>query len=239
MRIERRSTLAGAKEAQGIVVVIDVLRVFTCAAMMFNYGATELVLVATADEAFEFRRRYPHYLIAGEIGGKQVDGFDLGNSPTEIIERGERYFKGRKVVLRSSAGTQGATTLKANVQEIIVTGYLTASAVARYIRNKKENGLIVTLLAMGSEGKIKSIEDECCGDYIEHLLTDTTYDQVNALRECLHDPLIAGSLRGDRPHLPSEDIVFSLQRDLFDFVMLGERTGDMVILKAIGNSLKA
>jgi 2-phosphosulfolactate phosphatase len=226
MKIERRSTLAGAKEAQGIVVVIDVLRAFTCAAMMFNYGISELVLVATADEAFEFRRRDPRYLIAGEIGGKQVDGFDLGNSPDEIIEKGEHYFKGRKVILRSSSGTQGATALKANVQEIIVTGYLTASAVARYIRNKKENELIVTLLGMGSEGKEKSTEDECCGNYIEHLLTGTTYDQVSALRECLDDPLIVRSL-----HLPSEDIVLSLQRDLFDFVMLGERAGDTVILK--------
>jgi 2-phosphosulfolactate phosphatase len=233
MKIERRSTLVGAREARGIVVVIDVLRAFTCAAMMLRYGVSELVLVATAEEAVALRLVDPSWLIAGEIGGKQVEGFDLWNSPAEIARKGESYFRQRKVALRSSSGVQGAIAVKDSVQEIIVTGYSTASAVARYIRSKEDKDLLVTVLGMGSEGKHKSIEDEFCGDYIEHLLTNTAYDHLSAVWECLHHPAISNSFRGEQPCMPVEDVVLSLQRDLFDFVMVGKPAGNTVVVRPI------
>lgn len=232
-RIERRSTLSGARDARGIVVVIDVLRAFTCAAMMFRYGVSELMLVASAEEAIELRRLDPTWLIAGEIGGRQVEGFDLWNSPAEIAGKGESYFRQRKVALRSSSGVQGAIALKDTAKEIIVTGYSTASAVARYIRNKEDKDLLVTVLGMGSEGKQKSIEDEYCGNYIEHLLTNTPYDHLTAVWECLHHPAISDSFRGASPRLPVEDVVLSLQRDLFDFVMVGKPAGNTVALRPV------
>src|ERR1700724_2030750 len=217
MKVERRSTLSGAETAEGLAVVIDVLRAFSCAALMFSYGIEELVLVATPAEALDFRRRDQNYIVAGERQGNKVDGFDLGNSPAEMVEKGEPYFKGRKVVLRSSSGTQGAVAVRAAAQEIIIASYMTASAVARYIRRKDPNGLLVTLLGMGSEGTDKSVEDERCGDYIEHLLINSAYDHVDAMWECLHDPLILKILRGERPNVPMQDVILSLQRDLFDF----------------------
>lgn len=233
MRVERRSTLAGARGAEGVIVVLDVLRAFTCAAMMFSYGAEELVLVATPEEALEYRRRDPSYVIAGEVKGEKVEGFDLGNSPSEIIEKGEGYFKRRKVALRTSSGTQGALAVRATAQEIIIGAYTTASAVARYIGKRYGNEVIVTLLGMGLEAKEESIEDERCGDYIEHLLTGRSYDHVAAIWECLQDPLIARSLRGERAHLGREDVILSLQRDLFDFVMIGAAGPDSVIVRPI------
>jgi len=57
MRVERRSLLAGAADAQGIVVVIDVLRAFSCSALMFHYGVRDLALVRTPQEALAFRDR--------------------------------------------------------------------------------------------------------------------------------------------------------------------------------------
>jgi len=233
MRVERRSTLTGAHGAEGIVVVIDVLRAFTCAAMMFGYGIEELALVATPEEALEYRRRDSSCLVAGEVKGRKVDGFDLGNSPREIMEKGERYFSHRKVAVRSSSGAQGAVAVSGTAQEIIVASYMTAAAVARYIRRKEKNQLPVTLLGMGLEAREPSVEDERCGDYIEHLLTNRAYDHVAAVWECLQDPLIAKSLRGERPHLPKEDVILCLQRDVFDFAMIGKPAGNSVIVKAI------
>src|SRR5437763_12910661 len=112
IRVERRSTLAGGRQAAGTVVVIDVLRAFTCAAMMFGYGIRKLVLVGDTEEALALRRADPEYVVAGEVNGVKPDTFDVGNSPSEIIEKGESYFQGRKVVLRSSAGTQGALAVR-------------------------------------------------------------------------------------------------------------------------------
>jgi 2-phosphosulfolactate phosphatase len=239
VRVERRSALAGAQGAEGIVVVIDVLRAFTCASIMFGYGASELVLVGATEQAWELRRRDSSYLLAGEVDGIEVDGFDVPNSPKEIMEKGEIFFKRRKVVLRSSSGTQGAVAAAPTAREIVIAGYTTASAVARYISKKieskrKEDGdLVVTLVAMGLAAREKSVEDERCADYIEHLLNKRPYDHLAAIGECLTDPLIAKALGGERQHLPKEDVVLSLQRDVFDFAMVGKRVGDAVVVTPV------
>ena len=66
---------AGSLGADGIVVVIDVLRAFTSAAMMFRYGISEFLLVATAEEALDLRRSDPTWLLAGEVNGRKINSF--------------------------------------------------------------------------------------------------------------------------------------------------------------------
>ena len=55
MIVERRSLLDGAADARGMVIVIDVLRAFSCSALMFHYGVRDLALVRTPEEALAFR----------------------------------------------------------------------------------------------------------------------------------------------------------------------------------------
>jgi 2-phosphosulfolactate phosphatase len=229
MRVERRSLLDGATGARGTVVVIDVLRAFSCSALMFHFGVRDLALVRTPQEALAFRERDPDYLVAGEVKGVKVDGFDVGNSPADIVSKGEAFFSRRRVAVRSSAGTQGVLAAAATADEVILGSYMTASAIARHIKTRHEAGgasAQVTIVAMGFEGIRPSVEDERCGDYIEHLLLNgdarrRRYDHVEALAACLSDPDIAASLRGEHAYRPKEDIVLALQRDLFEFAMVG------------------
>jgi 2-phosphosulfolactate phosphatase len=221
------SLLAGAQEARGIAVVIDVLRAFSCSSLMFHYGVRDLALVRTPEEALAFRDRDPDYLVAGEIKGRRCEGFDVGNSPADIVSKGEPFFRGRRVAVRSSAGTQGVLAAAAHADQVILGSYMTASAVARYIRDFSQvdalvrgHDTIVSIVAMGYEGTQPSVEDERCADYIEHLLTGAPYDHLAATWEFLNDPEIAASLRGEHDYRPKEDIVLALQRDLFDFVMV-------------------
>ena len=234
MKVERARLLTGAADAQGIVVVIDVLRAFSCSALMFHYGVRDLALVRTPQEALAFRERDPDYLVAGEVKGVKVEGFDLGNSPADIVSKGEAFFRNRRVAVRSSAGTQGVLAAAAHAQQVILGSYMTADAIARYVRTTGGNDAVVTIVAMGFEGIKPSVEDERCGDYIEHLLTvgagtgGRAYDHLAAIWECLHDSDIATSLRGGHHYRPKEDIVLALQRDLFDFVMVGRLEGGHV-----------
>jgi len=243
MHIQRRSLLTGAADARGVVVVIDVLRAFSCSALMFHYGIRDLALVKSPQEALGFRERDSDYLVAGEVKGVKVEGFDLGNSPAEIVSRGESFFRGRRVAARSSAGTQGVIAAAARADLVILGSYMTAAATAAYIRDRAHVDALtgghettVTIVAMGFEGARPSVEDERCGDYLEHLLGASDhfrqgyggpplhrkpYDHLRAIWECVHDPDIAASLRGDHDYRPKEDIVLALQRDLFDFVMVG------------------
>jgi 2-phosphosulfolactate phosphatase len=229
MNVERRSLLAGAADARGIVVVIDVLRAFTCSALMFRYGIRDLALVRSPEEALAFRAADPRYLVAGEVKGRRVDGFDIGNSPADVVTKGESFFNGRRVAARSSAGTQGVLAAAPRATQLILGSYLTAAATAAFIRDSaRVHALVhgeevaVTLVAMGFEGTRPSIEDDRCADYLEHLLTGTPYDHLQTLWDCMHDPEIAASLRGEHDYRPREDVVLALQRDLFDFVMIGQ-----------------
>ena len=230
MQIQRRSLLAGAADARGIVVVIDVLRAFSCSALMFHYGIRDLALVRTPEEALGFRDRDPDHLVAGEVKGLRVEGFDIGNSPADIVSKGESFFRGRHVAARSSAGTQGVLAAAAHAEQVILGSYMTASATAAYIRDHAQVDALVrghettvTIVAMGSEGVRPSVEDERCGDYLDHLLRGGGYDHLGAVWECMNDPEIAASLRGEHDYRPKEDIVLALQRDLFDFAMIGRR----------------
>src|SRR5690349_24909649 len=103
MQIER-ATNETCAVATGIVVAIDVIRAFTTAAFALAAGARDIVPVGTVEQALELRARFPGALLMGEVGGYPIDGFDFGNSPTALLGRD---LAGRRLIQRTSAGTQG------------------------------------------------------------------------------------------------------------------------------------
>src|SRR6266508_6970461 len=99
-----RATLETCGAAIGAVVVIDVIRAFTTAAFAFAAGAREIVLTSAVEEALALRAHFPGALVMGEVDGLPVEGFDFSNSPAELIGRD---LGGRRMIQRTSAGTQG------------------------------------------------------------------------------------------------------------------------------------
>jgi 2-phosphosulfolactate phosphatase len=65
-----------------------------------------------------------------------LENADLGNSPSEIIQKGEAWFKGRTVIHRTTAGVTGAAAALEGAEEVILGSFLTAKAVADYILGK-------------------------------------------------------------------------------------------------------
>ena len=68
MEIRLASLLQGP-QAAGTTIIIDVFRAFTTAAVAFDRGATQIVLVAEVDEALALRRRGAGHLCMGEVDG--------------------------------------------------------------------------------------------------------------------------------------------------------------------------
>jgi 2-phosphosulfolactate phosphatase len=77
----RRVNRLEASSARGVVIVIDVIRAFSVAAYAFTGGAQAIWLVRTVEEAQAMRQREPQALLAGEVGGRLISGFDFNNSP--------------------------------------------------------------------------------------------------------------------------------------------------------------
>lgn len=219
LRIVRKSLLSGAQQAEGIAVVIDVLRAFTSAAFMVHLGAKEIILLARAGDVLELKRT-EGCLAVGEIDGRMVPGFDLGNSPAAILEAGAERFAGRVVAQRTSAGVAGAVAAAESAAQVILGSYVTARAIARYIAGQPPPGGSVSLVAMGSGGEERTPDDELCADYLEHLLTSRPYDHTAALKQIVAHQCTQKFLRGDSVHYPPADPIYCLQRDLFDFVLV-------------------
>lgn len=217
----RRVDRSEAGEARGVVIVIDVIRAFTVAAYAFAGGARRLWLVRTTDEAFALRQREPQALLAGEIGGRLIPGFDLNNSPALMAATDVR---GRTVIQRTGAGTQGAVGAL-NAEHLLVCSLANARATAMYARKLAETtGGLVTLLP--TDQRLPYIgEDTVCADYLEALLSG----QENARGQLADNlALLEESGRfdflkqGDKDFL-FEDIALIKGADRFDFVMVGQR----------------
>jgi 2-phosphosulfolactate phosphatase len=231
MQVIRRQLLVGAREIDHVAVVIDVFRACTTCAVLLACGVKRVYLTEEVEEARQLAKDEDH-LLAGEDQGRMPSGFDLGNSPSEILTRDPRDIDGRTAVLRTSGGTRGAVAASGRGSALFLGSYLTATATARAVRSacETEGNDRVTLVAVGQDGLVPSIEDDACADYLEHLLARTGYSHADVIRSLLRDPFIGSALRGELPYFPAGDVVLGLQRDLFDFALVASREQGRVVV---------
>lgn len=231
MEVIHTRLLEGARTAAGTAVIIDVFRAFTCAPLLFALGIQKLILVSTPQEAFALKAKNSRLVLIGEVGGIPIDGFDLGNSPSEILKRGASFFTGKTIVQRTSSGVQGVLIALDVADEVLPASYALAKSTARYILSKQPSR--VSLVAMGWELKHVAPEDEWCARYISHLLGVNDYDHNTALAEILFHKTTRKFFNPDQPHFPPEDPIMCLQLNVYNFVLRAERDGDGVVVGRI------
>lgn len=214
----------GARAAEGLAVVIDVFRAFTCEPLMFHCGARRVVLQGDPAACLAWRQREPDAVLVGEVDEQPIEGFDLTNSPSLILRAGRDLFEGRTVVHRTTSGVTGALTALGRCDEVLLGSFAVAGATADWIRARRP--AVVSLVAMGIRSTAQAPEDEACGDCLESLLTGRSYDHPEAMAGILAHETAQKFLRGDKAYLPREDPVYCLQRDLFDFALRAERRED-------------
>jgi 2-phosphosulfolactate phosphatase len=218
-------SLSRVNEAQGSIVVIDVLRAFTTAAYAFNQGAEKIIPVATAHEAFELRNKIPGSLIIGEELGLTPKGFDLGNSPEEIINHD---LSNKTLIQRTSAGTQGLVLSKAQTN-LMTASFVVAKATAKFLRalNPEILSFIISGDSMGRDGD----EDLACADYIAALIQNQNPDPDKFTSRILTSSVGRSYLSGGINYLSEKDIAMSSRVDLFDFVMAIRKEDDLLVMR--------
>jgi len=220
VKIRRANLVDGARAATGTAVIIDVYRAFTTAAFCVAAGAREIVLVDRPEEAFALQARDPDVFLTGEVGGKPIRGFDAGNSPSALAGID---LSGRRVVQRTSAGTQGVCAATAAAR-IVLASFVIARATARYVAAV---GGEITLVAMGEKGTRATNEDEACASYLEALLQG-------------EDPATPGfiepvwlSERGWPDWFPRRDAELALEVDRFSFALPVFREDGLLIARPV------
>jgi 2-phosphosulfolactate phosphatase len=226
MKIKRLSLIEGAKEAQGLTVIIDVFRAFTTAAYVMANGAEKIIPLSSVEQAFRLREEHPNWIIMGEVGGKTVPGFDYGNSPADVKNLD---FTGRTIIQRTSAGTQGIANAT-QAEERMVGSFVIAEATVEYI--KQRNPEQVSLVAMGWGGKEKSIEDELFAEYIKKRLTGLTPDFQEIQNRIRNNPQGAKFFDPDKPEFREEDFYAAMALDRFNFALKVE-TGEQAYIRKV------
>ena len=116
-----------AREQRAVAIVVDALRASATITLLLHRGASDVVVVKEVAEAHDYRRAHTDALLVGERGGLKVDGFDLGNSPSEI-QRAD--VQGRQIAFTSTTGAQRMVDCL-GASSILVGTTINATAVAR------------------------------------------------------------------------------------------------------------
>ncbi len=221
MRVTRASLIDGAHGATGTAVIIDVYRAFTTAAFCIGAGAREVVLVRDVDDALRLKRDDPSLFLTGEIGGRPIDGFDVGNNPSKIRDLD---LTGRRVVQRTSAGTQGVVAAAEIAERVVLGSFVMASAIARHLRSV---GGEVTLVAMGDDATTPNEEDEGCAAYLEALLDGRKPPPVPSMFRWRE------STRDWPAWFPRDDALLGCEVDRFDFALPVTREGGLLVARPV------
>ena len=219
MKVTVARFLEGARTATGHAVIVDVFRAFTTAAFCIAAGAREIVLVSDHEQALAMKRADPTLFLTGEIGGRPIPGFDAGNSPSAIEPLD---LRGRRVVQRSSSGTQGVVAA-VRAEAILLGSFVTAAATCRYLRDR---AMEVTLVAMGDGGTESNAEDPACVEHLASLLGGTPVDVQAAIAAL-------PQWRNERwpDWFPRRDAELACQVDRFDFALPVTREGGLLVAR--------
>ncbi len=228
----KRRLVETCSDATGMVVVIDVLRAFTTTAYAFAAGATKIVLVGTVEEAFALREQIPGALLSGEVGGLPIKRFDLPNSPTVIAEMD---LKGRTLVERTTAGTQGIVRSE-RAEVLLAASFCNARATARYVQARSPEA--VTFVITGVFEDNNGDEDAACADYMEALLTGEAPDPVSYLERVRESKAALKFRDPAQPDFPVSDLEYAMQADKFDFAMVVRREEGRLVMRAMGEQVR-
>ena len=222
----RQLNLDNCHEARGLVVVIDVLRAFSTAAYALQAGAQEIVLVSGVDEALALRDHLDNSLVMGEVGGLRPQGFDLGNSPADLLELD---LRGKRLIQRTGAGTQGVVR-STGADRLWAASFVCVSATVRAINllGPQEVTFIVTGIHENRDGD----EDIACAEYMSALLQGEQPDPqpfLERVRNSASGKLFTG-LPGE--DFLSQDLELAMQVDRFAFCMPVVRSEGLMVLRA-------
>ena len=211
MNFKLVNSYENAGEAEGLVVVIDVLRAFTTSCFIINNNARQLIAVDDLETALKLKKKYPEYILIGERKGIKPEGFDHGNSPQEVKDVD---FKGKTVVLTTTTGTRGVNR-SVNADEVITGSFVNAKAVADYIFKSRPN----TVSFVCTDDSYFDNEDFLCASYIKSLIEKKPLNFAEIKSYLRKHPCSYGYIAKPLTKYAKEDFALSLTVDTFDFVL--------------------
>jgi len=153
------------QDVQGrVVAVIDVLRASTTIAVALSHGARAIIPMESPDDAVTRSKQFERGAVrlAGERRMLKMDGFDLGNSPSE---HSREAVEGKTVLLSTTNGTKALLAVQ-GARDVVVASYVNLSAVSTMLRTALRGGADITLVCAGQDRQFALEDAACAGRYV-------------------------------------------------------------------------
>lgn len=160
--------------ADGVAVVIDVLRATTTIVYALEAGAREVLPCLEIDEARRLAASLPpnQALLGGERKGRRIDGFDLGNSPNEYTPQ---RVGGKRVVLTTTNGTR-AILQCGGARRVLVAAFANVGAICAALLGQPR----IHLVCAGTDGEYSRDDVLLAGLIVERLRQSGLNYELNA-----------------------------------------------------------
>ncbi|MDH5397813.1 MAG: 2-phosphosulfolactate phosphatase [Cyclobacteriaceae bacterium] len=143
-----------------IAVVVDILRATSCMVTGLAHHVVSIKPFTDLDECLKMREK--GWIVAGERGGKKVEGFDMGNSPFEYMAD---ITKDKHVAVTTTNGTV-AIEKSQPADMVIIGAFLNLEAIGQLIRAQKKDCIIV---CAGWKGKVNLEDTLFAGALLQYL----------------------------------------------------------------------
>ena len=220
MKVEILEFVEGARKAKGTAIIIDVFRAFSVECYAIDAGAARIIATSEVSEAFKLKKKYKNAVLVGERDEKKIEGFDFGNSPTEIIKED---LSGKTVIHTTTAGTQGLLNA-INAVSILTGSFVNAGAIVKYIKGVSPDH--VSLVAMGYRATKSADEDVLCAEMIAAELKNEEFNLENRIA---HLQNTSGRRFFDPVNIdfsPPTDFFLCTMINKFDFVLKATKRFD-------------
>ena len=158
MRVDVAFTPSEAVAAP-VGVVVDVLRATSTIAQALASGWPRVLCAPGIDEARAVRDELGEGLLGGERNAIRIDGFDVGASPREFVDRGDE-----PLIFSTTNGTRAILTAASSCDRVYLGSLLNLEAVAAVAR---ESGEDVAIVCAGFQGTFALDDAYCAGRIVE------------------------------------------------------------------------
>lgn len=154
--------VAAETSANGIYIVIDVIRATTTQAVMFDQGAARVLVAGTIEQTWDAAQKIPGRLLCGERNVQPIAGFDYGNSPVQFSQVD---LTGRELIMTTTNGTRAFYACPDGSTRLSGCFYNAQAVTARALALAREQGANISLVCSG-ELNYFALDDAVCAGYL-------------------------------------------------------------------------
>jgi 2-phosphosulfolactate phosphatase len=144
-----------------VAVVIDALRATTVITQAIANGAAEVVVFGEVDQVRTWGNASPQSLLCGERACRPIDGFDLGNSPSEY---NRDRVGGKRLVMTTTNGTRAAIAA-AGFDTIYAASFNNLTSVVNALSHENE----ISIVCAGTDGEVTDEDLLLAGAILDRL----------------------------------------------------------------------